>query len=637
MFARNVKWAMFLLSAALLSCSQQDDIISNDVADGTEITTTVSLAVPDAVGSRTVPDVYADGSNQYFGGSGEPSVKNVDLGTHPLYFTVGIYLKKVDTENNTTEWVLVDKQYKQQNNGVTDASAYFNFSLLKGQKYYIVAYADFKNVERDLENIPVVPTLNDELSDAFYVCEEFTADEALTTVLKRPFGKLRLIARDFNTLAKGEVCKINSIEVTYKDRAVALDIDRFNAITGNFEKSSGEEGTGTGEETGYTFTALPVVYAQEHQAADAPYAAVFTMYLPANYGTPVTNSTTGKLEPQDWPYPFEVKVNYTNADGQDVDLVRPFDFDIPIKHNWLTTVDVAHFWTDNTGVTVSIDPRFDGSIDYTIPTETVNTYSELTQAVAKIENSDEKTGRIVLGSDIVVAGTGYQKGLRIGYWNLPRDENNKPIPTASTKKSVTVYLDLNGHTLSAGEGVEFTGYGLVTVYGPNTLIIDDTSREADGAIENILGKDQQTIIAWRYGANIIINAGTIRNKTYSEDIYLGDDISYVGSVADGYLGLTPSKLTINGGWFETVGMPEGNPVLINLFNGKTPVHPDAQGYGQVIIKGGSFVNFDPRKGDNVSGTMTNHWVNETTHTVLTETIFGNTVYTVIPNDTPAYY
>jgi len=33
---------MLFLSAALISCSQNEDIITDDVADGTEITTTVS-------------------------------------------------------------------------------------------------------------------------------------------------------------------------------------------------------------------------------------------------------------------------------------------------------------------------------------------------------------------------------------------------------------------------------------------------------------------------------------------------------------------------------------------------------------------------------------------------------------------
>lgn len=622
---------VWLLSAVFLSCSEKE----LDVTGGKEITTSVTVEVPEVFRTRAVPAVYPTNVKNYLGESGYPSIGNVDLNTHPLTFTVGVYVEKI-IDNNPV-YTLVDKQSKSK---VADDKADFNFRLMKGQSYRIVAYADFSdNEQENLDNISIVSDLNDELKDAFFVSQNFTASDNLTVVLKRPFGKLRLIARDFSTFAAGEVLEIETIKVTYGETATALATNSFNAITGEFNT----------QDVTREFTASPVVYAKEYEG-DTPYAAVFTMYLPANFGTKNTPGDylpveSGTPVPQSWMYPFDIEVTYKNESGEPTTIKRSFDIDIPVKRNWLTTIDAANFWADNSNITVSIDHRFEGFIHKTMETYMVRTEAELRAAVKAIEATQTRTGKIVLGADITLASE--KEGLELGYYN-----SSSSNPVRAPYESESIILDLNGHRLNSITVPKWTG-AVIGIYGPVTLIIEDTSADANGVIESPLVTNAenkkescQTIIAWRYGSKIIVNGGKIISHhswngtkyTDLEAIYLANPIKYVGSrESDGGLELVPSTLTITTGWFECAEIDEPE-CLINLFNGgkELPPHPDAIGYGLVWVKGGSFVGFNPANGDNVSGTVTNKWV-DGDHIVLTETVNSRTVYTVFPKDSPEYY
>jgi len=639
---------MLSLSAAFISCSQ-DDVLPDGVADGTEITTTVTVKAPEVLESRAVPGIYGYDTTdptkvyKYSGTSGMPSFGNVDLGQHPLSYTVGIYVEKTVAGATEPTYILVEKQSQV---GVKASEAYFNFRLIKGQTYRIVAYADFSSKAKDnLEDITVAPTdaLNDELADAFFASENFVADEHLGTILKRPFAKLRLVAHDLDRFSVGELLEITDIEVKYKGQPM-LAVNSFNALSGDFNYDA----DATAE---HTVTAKPVSYAKEYNDKDSiteAGAAVFTMYLPANFGTPTTEdlghgeSINGEVAiPQSWMYPFDVTVSYKNKKGETKTIDRSFEFDIPVKRNWLTTVDVKNFWTDNTGVTVSVNPDFEGFINATPNTRLVETEEDLMAAVSAIENSVERVGTIVLGKDIAIKG-GY--GIRLGYY-----QSSKTDYKLSPVKPMTLYLDLNGHKLSAGPGDDLKySHGLINIYGPHTLVIDDTSEEDDGVIESTYW---QTIISWRYGANIIIDGGTILSHEGAEAVYLADPLPYVGSYVyapgeegynDKYLDGKPSTLTINGGCFESIDAiykKETDKCLINLFNGGSgwPAHPlvapqKAIGYGNVHINGGSFVEFDPAKGDNISGNAMNTWVDTDKYKVLTSTVNGKTVYTVVHKD-----
>ncbi|WP_390471550.1 DUF6562 domain-containing protein [Bacteroides ovatus] len=631
----------WLLSAVFLSCSEKE----LDVTGGKEITTSVTVEVPEVFRTRAVPAVYPTDVKNYLGESGYPSIGNVDLNTHPLTFTVGVYVEKIIDSNPV--YTLVDKQSKSK---VADDKANFNFRLMKGQSYRIVAYADFSdNEQENLDNISIVSDLNDELKDAFFVSQNFMASDNLTVVLKRPFGKLRLIARDFSTFAAGEVLEIETIKVTYGETATALATNSFNAITGKFNEIT--------EDVTKEFTASPVAYAKEHEG-DTPYAAVFTMYLPANFGTEDTSDNylpveSGTPVPQSWMYPFDIEVTYKNELGKLTAIKRSFDIDIPVKRNWLTTIDAANFWTDNSNITVSIDHRFEGFIDKKPETVVVKNEAELRTAIGNIKKSTNHVGRIVLGADITLGEYHdlYKKyGMEITGKALGTSTNN---PYAY--ESITVYLDLHGHTIKSSE--EYTYYdgcdkqyknyyqAVFMVRSNGHLIIEDSDITAAGKIDT---RDIGVPIVYCYnGGKVTVNSGKFCIAQSHPVIYSYDNVKYIDGYAEWNVPTngSPSIITINGGWFENInGLRKTDKdvvyssVLVNVHNWTTTENPSEtpKAPGYVHMKGGSYMDFNPATGDNVWENKTNKWVDDD-HIVLTETVDGRTVYTVVPKNSPEEY
>ncbi len=701
MFARNVQWAALLLFAFAVytSCSQQDEL-AGEAASGEEIVTTVGVSVPELFKTRTdvLSDVYGESATTpYLGTSGMPSIGNVDLTAHPLTFTVGVYVKKKkQNSGDSDEYVLVG----QQSHTATDDNAYFEFRLLKNQNYRLVAYADFNAGEKEnLESIPMSYTsaLNDELSDAFFASEEFVAAENVQVVLKRPFGKLRLIARDFNTLAAGGACKINKVTVKYY-RQPMLATDTFNALTGEFNYDAKAQGD-------HTVEAVPVAYELEYNTADgkaADGAAVFTMYLPANHvsGKTLDEDTTPGLTPDEdhvdkndipesYMYPFDVTVEYENANTPGVHTIeRSYTIDIPVKRNWLTTVDATHFWTGKSGVMVTVHAAFDGEIKYGEPEQpTVKNAADLQAEIERIfgEAPDGKyTERtIVLGANIDATD-------RVGFnlYNLKENGNDR------SNRGVKIHLDLNGYTITTNgteypnwvddEGVKHvTVGGLFHVQGVNChLYIDDTSgKDPVGGL--VFEGDAQyayPLVCCHNGGQATINRGNFISTSPAEAIYVYESEAHRFTVQRWILsslgikkGSTAAKptddktlakiesnvkkwsasVTINGGWFEngyTGPIDDKKNVLINDYNARETkwdsykdVLPDNgypdwtswgkyvnQPFGFMFVNGGSFVGFDPSKGDNIVGNIPNKWIGK--GHVQQENIDDKTVYTIIPED-----
>ena len=130
-------------------------------------------------------------------------------------------------------------------------------------------------------------------------------------------------------------------------------------------------------------------------------------------------------------------------------------------------------------------------------------------------------------------------------------------------------------------------------------------------------------------------------------IYSYDNVKYIDGYADWNVpaGGSPSIITINGGWFENInGLQKTDKdvvyssVLVNVHNWTTTENPSEtpKAPGYVHMKGGSYMDFNPATGDNVWENKTNKWVDDD-HIVLTETVDGRTVYTVVPQKSPEYY
>lgn len=76
----------------------------------------------------------------------------------------------------------------------------------------------------------------------------------MSAILKRPFGKLRLIAHGFDVFSTGEVLQIDGIEVSFKETTGMLPTDRFDALNGEFKPGDDEQGDDVKVPETYTFT-----------------------------------------------------------------------------------------------------------------------------------------------------------------------------------------------------------------------------------------------------------------------------------------------------------------------------------------------------------------------------------------------
>ncbi len=652
MIARNAKLAVLLLSAAFISCSQNDELLPGDASDGPEVTTTVTVSMPDILASRSnVPSGVYDAQAGYLGESGYPSIGNVDLSEKPITFTVGVYVKK--TEDGATEptYTLVDMQDKT----VTASEASFNFQLLKGRKYHIVAYADFESAKEDLSNItfstPLKDVLNDELKDAFFASQYFVASPNMDVVLKRPFGKLRLVANDFNTFAAGQMYKITGVQVTYH-KPHMLKSTVFNAITGEFNDESQSEGDIA------TTEVKPVTYELEYdENGKAARAAVFTMYLPTNWvenedddepydGPPVLDVPEGTKVPKSWMYPFTVAVTYQDSEGNAYRHTREYNIDIPVKRNWLTTVEDSHFWTDNSEIKVTIDHRFDNFINVGNDVQTVKTAEELQTAINNI-TAGSGVGAIVLGDNIDASELGgfyiYRKGGAV----IDLDLNGKVVSVDGTRNAKPV----------DGDGYRFNGIiGLRNNFCK--LTIHDSSLGATGGIEFNMAEGADSkysypLIECTRGSSVVINGGTYKHSEFQELVYANDDNAWISAVKDrADVDIRRSTIVINNGWFEngkkeqyylnTDGKLWRNPV-VNAYNptkewwNKNYSNAVYGTLSRLYIRGGSFVAYNPALGDNVCGNDCNEWVNHNKYTVLYEIVNSDTVFTVVPKEIQRLY
>ncbi len=261
------------------------------------------------------------------------------------------------------------------------------------------------------------------------------------------------------------------------------------------------------------------------------------------------------------------------------------------------------------------------------------------------------------------------------------------------KKEVEIYLDLNGYKIISDGTTHPSGgaKGILSIYSRNSILyIDDNSEEANGGVEYTGPTDQAyRLVTCCYGGQVVINRGNFVSTSISELVWIYEQESQHAMAeikALNAIGITPdnskeysekptdeetlkkyndvikkltSTGTINGGWFKggfTGSSVDEENVLVNTYNVRREkwnqycdyAHNKGypkwtqwgtyvnQTFSYVHINGGSFVNLNPSRGDNIVGNRPEKWVNDK-HSIVKETVNGQTVYTVVPNDSPEYY
>ena len=307
------KYLFAALGAGLLMTSCQSD---EPLAPGNGLEQQVAFTVslPDAVSTR------AGGTNSAAGGVSNNVGANVK-------FNVALYLDG--------RLVFADNQTVSSTGNHTSAT--FEPTLVIGENYQLVAFAEFDNdatatgqgktPATNMGLIPVESGINNEKNDEYFVSTTLTAAPELSATLKRPYGKLRLIAEDLAEAERQFGAKVESVEVTYKHTRPT----NFNVIAGTFDPAY--------TEAAQKFTAAYGEYTNETDAA----RTIFVDYLP------------GKFDGSESMVPFTVTVKFVGGKT----YTRDFNQDIPVKRNHLTTLK-GRLFTMDSELKLTIEEGFEG-------------------------------------------------------------------------------------------------------------------------------------------------------------------------------------------------------------------------------------------------------------------------------------
>ena len=388
------KYLFAALGAGLLMTScQSDEPFAPGNGTAQQVAFTVSL--PDAVSTR------AGGTNSAAGGVSN----NINA---DVTFNVALYL----IGGSETEPVYTASDVVSSTGNHTSAT--FEPTLVIGEQYRVVAYAKFDDdtLNEELTAINVTPEINNEQKDEYFANTIVTAAPELSATLKRPFGKLRLIAEDLHEAERQYGAEIANVEVTYQYTRPTV----FNAYA---ELSATDNVYGV-------FGAYDLTRAQTLSAAYGEYEAdtndsrtIFVDYLPVDLGEQMV--------------PFTVKVSFENGKT----YTRDFRQDIPVKRNHLTTLK-GRLFTIDSDLTLTIEENFEG--------ETVENFDE------DIEWIFANGGTITLQDDVKL---------------------NKSLVVA---EDANVVLNLNGHNIvteaSSNDleiGDAIIVYGNLTIEGEGTV------------------------------------------------------------------------------------------------------------------------------------------------------------------------
>lgn len=214
---------------------------------------------------------------------------------------------------------------------VSGTTATFTPTVVLGREYKITAYASLKDAWDGVNPIAITNSFNDESKDAYFhtTTHNFANGDLQPLTLTRPYGKLRLIAEDYDPVKT----KVETVTITYANPQEGT----FNATTEAFTIAT-ENVAGTTKPFGY------------YEAADVTGAhAIFAEYLPA--------PKTGE-----YPVTFTVTVKYKNDPSAPEETYSRTFNDIPVKRNALTTLKGA-FFTAGANISVVVDEDFDVNME----------------------------------------------------------------------------------------------------------------------------------------------------------------------------------------------------------------------------------------------------------------------------------
>ncbi len=430
-------------------------------------------------------------------------------------------------------------------------SVVFNPTVVLGRNYTVTAYAHFGNAWDGETAIDITKHFNDETKDAYFKQEniKFELNETSKQItLKRPFGKLRLLATDYTATGNELNTAVESVIIEYLD----INASKFNPITGLFDDNGVYTNLTTPQTFGY--------YAAEEDGA----IPIFADYIPANS--------------EDNMVDFKVTVKYLNSNET---YSRTFN-DIPVRRNALTTLK-GNFFTAGAEITVNVEDNFDNFI----PGEG-NAEEQLRMAIAM-------GGSYTLQSDVTLS-----EPLQVGA-NMVLDLNGKTI-TGTMHKSVGAVIKVaEGASLKViGGTISSTAEnGGSAIENKGTLKIEGTTLNgapnANGSwpaytVNNTGEMNANGVIITSYhGAVASYGDGAVVTLNDCEI----DMTGIPGFTSHGIYTYNNGKVVVNGGTYANKATDQ-NASGASVINGAVEVNAGTftgrieNYYGTPVLKGGTY-------------------------------------------------
>ena len=373
----------------------------------------------------------------------------------------------------------------------------FDLRLVPNREYRFVVFADFvpqdasaeantltqqnlglhHDINGTLQNITIKEdAINDECTDAYFATKNITVSNsaAQEIVLRRPYGKVRVIATDLHELNLNVEPK--SVKVTYE----AAHRATFNAVTGAIDAE-------------YT----TVVYTNEYNEVKKTDMSkhIYTGYNTDEYKVTNANNDTRNTHMTLFTdyilaKPDQESIHFTmEVFDQTGDLIKKTEFntDIPVQRNYLTTI-IGNVLTTATEVNVTIDDNFYG--EYIVETVFVSSFRELYEAV----NNYKKGQVIIFEADIV-------------------DDDAERDIVILQQEGINVVINGDGHKFEGG----ITINGNARAKGAESVLLQNIkfyTKEAKTFI------DAPTKIndRYNYSHNITVEDCTFEAETYNKDV-----------------------------------------------------------------------------------------------------------------------
>ena len=379
-----MKTKFFALVALVLGMASCAKDFAPETQVGGEVDFRLSVAAPELVVTRAGENGLDDGIKGYDSAYGAIDYFQGDWSKMDLRYSLEVYDKtNKATYANVTP--IKDRMVK-----ILDKyePVEFDLRLVPGRDYHFVVFADFVPEGTYLENAEnssisfnnwlgyghyIGATLadiqnnqwdervkgfrdqiNKEECDAYYATidvEKLSNTSASSVVLRRPYAKLRVIATDLAELNLN--VDPGKIEVVYETG----HNHRFNAVTGLFSGSA-------------TNKAKTYEYEYDESVGKKSLA---NHYYTAGYDAKTTTNANGEVRHTHMTLftdyiltgSEQTSIHFTiNVFDKKGDLIKstPFNTDIPVQRNFLTTV-IGNVLTTATEVEVSIDDNFASDID----------------------------------------------------------------------------------------------------------------------------------------------------------------------------------------------------------------------------------------------------------------------------------